>query len=884
MELQTKALDIMFRRLSPEQLLRLLMNGDNWPDEKYYYDEKSYFNLFLTYAESTLGGYSVNEQEYILRYFGACDGKAVMLPFVALSKAADQFLVPGVNGPQCRFEEAIHWREAYLLLGQDLFTCAWLAQKPERRFLRKDFSWPVVISTDNRILNKISEGAAENHMHLYAGASVYALSWISLMNHPDTDACKEIMLTDLQMHGIRGEAGNLWPLRRKMLYAAFLRTRLFRKTFGDRKSLLCSLKEFHRDYTNEDIVSAELKEEIDSLRHMYGRRFQQPGFTEPACLDYAFTCELSREKESDYRLLAGERLLLYSCFQKLYRGELSQSDQLVVYLYLLLKAQIRSELVQVNQQVGFANFSDYDSRKKLLWKQYPEYFNEDIRQAVTAPIREQHLSSLEGRICPQMSVAENLDSVYKIDRSALFSSANAEERDHLRNWETCSCMENLAEDQKYFFVLHFPKEPDNAIGKDMQEMLCCRHDQYRQRLRLCGIELAKTLVNCKYFCERIRGIDACSQEIGCRPEVFATLFRFLRSFRPEAYDNEMLPICSPSLSLTYHVGEDYLDIADGLRAMDEAIRFLGFRHGDRFGHAIALGVDPTQHYACKHRQSILTKQDLLDNLVWIYYRSSELQVEIPELLRNRIRAKMHALFDHIYGKGDLQNRYTLRNYYDSMFLRGDDPRCYRNGVYQPIDILDQFDLFCENSFNDELHSLAECRKTKAVVELYYLYHYDLDAKRKGSESEIWDVDTDYIALMRRLQQAMREYISRSGISIECNPSSNVLIGTFRSYQEHPILAFNTMGLTNNGCGTQMHISINSDDPGVFDTTVSFEYALLACALREKKDENGRPIYSERQIEDYLRNIVRMGIEQIFPPCDSLAIRKGKNSRFGALRL
>ena len=66
------------------------------------------------------------------------------------------------------------------------------------------------------------------------------------------------------------------------------------------------------------------------------------------------------------------------------------------------------------------------------------------------------------------------------------------------------------------------------------------------------------------------GIDACSQEIGCRPEVFAPMFRFLSehitSDLPEAEVSQ--------LKMTYHVGEDFLDVVDGLRAVDEAIHFL----------------------------------------------------------------------------------------------------------------------------------------------------------------------------------------------------------------------------------------------------------------------------------------------------------------------
>ena len=874
MELHTKTLDIMFRRLSPEQLFKMLMTGSQLPDSAVYRD------LFLQYAETTLGGYSRNEQDNILRRFWPESGadaatKGILPPFLVLCKVADEFLTPGADGPKCRFEQLINWRDAYLLLGQDLFICAWLAQTPDRRLRRNFFSWPVTIPCDNRILEKLSEGAAENHMHLYAGASVFSLSWICAMNHPDTKAFDEstsekMLSSHLQARQTRDASLIFWPMRKKMLYAAFLRARLFSALHGDKTPLFQRLRDFYVEYSSDDVACVKLREEIDALRHLFGVRFPQPTFEGSACLDYAFTRELSVEKELEYRLLAGERYFLFSCFRKAFQGGFSLQEQWVLYLYLLLKAQIRSEFVQVNKQVGFANFLDYDSRKKLIWQAYPEYFNEDIRQSINALIREQHLSSLEGRISPKMKGEENIASVYKIDRVSLFFSADAKRRAALRNWETCSCMENLARDESYFFVLHFPKRPDEELSEDLHASPVCRHDDYRQKLRICGIELAKTLVNCQYYCERIRGIDACTQEIGCRPEVFATLYRFLRSFRPEDYWNGMLQPNYPTLSATYHVGEDFLDIADGLRAMDEALYFLDFRHGDRFGHALALGVDPVLHYRCKFNQSVMPKHDLLDNLVWLYYRSSELQVVIPENLRRIIRAKAYELFTYIYGKEAPERCYTLREYYDSMFLRGDDPRCYRIGEYRAVDILDPYDLFCVTPVRDELHPLDEYRENKRIAELYFLYQYSLPAKRRGQETEIWTIDTAYINLMKNLQEAMREYISRKGISIECNPSSNVLIGTFGSYQDHPILAFNTMGLGKDNSGTQMHVSINSDDPGVFDTTVSFEYALLARALSSKENENGDRLYSERQIEDYLRNVVRMGTEQIFPPCNSLS--------------
>lgn len=84
---------------------------------------------------------------------------------------------------------------------------------------------------------------------------------------------------------------------------------------------------------------------------------------------------------------------------------------------------------------------------------------------------------------------------------------------------------------------------------------------------------------------RIRGIDAANSEILARPEVFAQAFRFLRN---ELRTDTQYP---NNLGMTYHVGEDFLDAVDGLRAVDEVLTFMGFHNGDRLGHAIVLGID-----------------------------------------------------------------------------------------------------------------------------------------------------------------------------------------------------------------------------------------------------------------------------------------------------
>lgn len=52
----------------------------------------------------------------------------------------------------------------------------------------------------------------------------------------------------------------------------------------------------------------------------------------------------------------------------------------------------------------------------------------------------------------------------------------------------------------------------------------------------------------------------------------------------------------PPLRETYHVGEVFTDIVDGLRAVDEAVHFLNLDCGDRLGHATVLGMDVEKWY------------------------------------------------------------------------------------------------------------------------------------------------------------------------------------------------------------------------------------------------------------------------------------------------
>ena len=99
------------------------------------------------------------------------------------------------------------------------------------------------------------------------------------------------------------------------------------------------------------------------------------------------------------------------------------------------------------------------------------------------------------------------------------------------------------------------------------------------------------------------------------------------------------------------------------------------------------------------------------------------------------------------------------------------------------------------------------------------------------------------------------------IAIECNPSSNYKIGEMRRYDEHPITKFYNKGLNTPYKDHHICVSINTDDAGVFSTTLEREYSLIALALEKVEDEHFSN--SPRDIKDWLNNIRKMSREQVF---------------------
>lgn len=614
--------------------------------------------------------------------------------------------------------------------------------------------------------------------------------------------------------------------------------------------------------------------------------------------DYVLWDIPSREQSQNQTRweLCGERYFLYKMFQRAYQENAGEEYQLnLFYAYLVIKENLRSEIIQVNDRIGFRNFQRYDRRKGLLLE-HSLLENTVLKMAIEDTLSDVWLRHLEVRIVPRNTVRENVEYIRRIDgmgelhqsrqgresKEYICQNQNHDRNDLYRAWPNNDCKghtrRNNKEDNnvsgdlrdRYYYVYHFVKEMDDTPEKCYR--YSCRHERKRAQIKqqACCI----TGLRERYPAEgkRVLGVDACSMEIGCRPEVFAQAFRYLKNHCviDDWKSDEEREL--PQLKITYHVGEDFLDIVDGMRAIDEAIHFLNLNCGDRLGHVLALGIDVEDYYREKNNVICLPKQDYLDNLAWIYNRITKyrLGTELNNL-RNYVERQFSRYFGEVYGNLSQRHNYNIRTYFEAWRLRGDKPEYYKFGKFnRPVwhtETEGAYRSYDSYAVNYQYPANYKLREIEAVAYLYHVYHYDKNVKIQGRENKEFIIPECWIEGVGMLQKKLQEEIAMRGISIESNPSSNYMVSLIDSYENHPIVKWYNNHLTNDleslaQC-PQLSVSINTDDKGCFSTSLRNEYALMACALEQAKDKNGRPRYSRTMIYEWLDEIRKMGNLQSF---------------------
>lgn len=916
-------LEMLFKRVDIQEVLDGEIDCANFTKETFVLLGRSYFRQYSSLELENLYEYflvELRKQEEWRVQDRAVNSHLGFNVFEVLLNFADQVLLEDGEDPVCNYPRLLRWRMVSHQLEENLFTTAFLAARDLwRRGNIRNFGWKTIIGNNNVFLNQmLAEGLSENHFHLKGSAPYFQLSWIALMNHVDRAEYKKRLeqyeqrrlSANVRYRG-KNKTRELYVLHRQ---AALIRVLIYSKlrklplNYGkctvDCKRVLEWMAQGRIDFGDQEEyyrlhLTQQFWIDLEELRPFmnldwYYELQESLTYQQVECalrnpdeldmnLSYLqnwidceksyFSFEYRGERADDYAMIApyrkggiedyyyilsGERWLMYEMFKHIYSKD-RKYEKLYnfFYAYLLIKETIRAELVQVNFNFGFDNFSKYESRKEDFIEntEYETYYTQ---LALKEPLKTQNIVSLEARITPRSTAIQNYEYIQKQDRQS-----------------------GLIDDEKnkLYYVAHFVKRPDLSLGKgELDRDICCRHDYLRRTIKNQARALSSFREDHPETANRLLGIDACNEEITCRPEVFAQAFRYLRnhSLIEKRADSLEATRKLPELGVTYHVGEDFLDIVDGLRAVEEAILFLNMRCGDRIGHGLVLGVDVEEWYALKNNRILLSQQEYLDNLVWLYMKIKSYGLENCQEVLLHIEEEYEKYFHNVYGEAlrlavdqnTINTFLEIPVYYEAWKLRGDDPECYIRGTYEAKTRYDySWNFYAVNTELPGESGEYTLRQRKEVALLYHLYHFSGQVKRLGAQKVEIKITPAMKKVISKVQDKLLRDVAMRGIAIEANPSSNFLIGTFRSYDRHPMMRFYTLGLQSRGTREehcpQIPVSINTDDQGVFSTSLENEYGLMALALERMRSPEGEILYTRSEVQQWLNNMRETGIQYSF---------------------
>lgn len=785
------------------------------------------------------------------------------------------------HDPICRFPRLLRWHALSSLLGEDIFTTSYFASRDlAARQIRNFFGWDAVIGHDNEELNALlSRPIADIHMHLKGSSFNFDLSWISIMNNfiPMQSKFEELNLQyresfewDQDIYAkirraaaIRIYLANFVGMWKNSVTAAVLDLALNPNPELTGK-INESLNSFHEnpdklpDYAYfQNIIDKRNKHLIET----YGDTLCFPN-------EYLSDNRETRVK-SKYRvseILSSERKLMYLCFRQIFvEGKSIDNDfATLFYAYLTYKTTLRQQILQLNEQVGFKNFSKFETRKDIFIDQ--KYTDFIYKSAICHFLNQSDNRFLEARLTPKTTPEGIRKKI--LDITAAIKDSTDDYIGLLR---------------RFGIILHFIK------NRDPQDEKGFRHRYLRDEIKKQCFAIVRFREDRSNWEKNplagfLVGIDAANSEVMCRPEVYGQAYRFLRGLSLRDSVNPNQP---NDLKFTFHVGEDYLDIADGLRAIEEAIIFLGLKHGDRIGHGLVLGTDVAQYYEMRYFTICASKQILLDNAAWLYHKGRRIgcSVKLLEYFECIFRKYFHEIFCADFAKS--RNQYYL-------FLEGKDdniPDYVRH--IKKLDNIDDYYLswliranspkfgeelqkLAENNYYDGLEklwieaSMSHHPAVKMAIynsnarELFDAYHRE-DIMKRGDEADIIHIPEsmrkDFIMLLSSIQEQLMSKIEKKRIGIECNPTSNYKIGEIETYDQHPIFKFFNSGLNTPFKRHDLLVSINTDDLGVFSTSLDREYSLMALAAERYFCKDGAN--TPRQVIDWLDNIRKMSIEQSF---------------------
>lgn len=396
-------------------------------------------------------------------------------------------------------------------------------------------------------------------------------------------------------------------------------------------------------------------------------------------------------------------------------------------------------------------------------------------------------------------------------------------------------------------VYHFIKteSTDNLSGyycwRDIRHKnkSCSNHRFFlRERMALLGIAIEELRIEIPQINEYIVGIDAASDENAMEPWMFAMAYMYMRSkliVRPIA-TQRMGHIKGyyniQNIGFTYHVGEDYRHIVSGLRHIDEVIERFFYKPGDRLGHALALGVD-IDRWIRETEVVAMPIQEYMENLLWIWGKGINGVLKLPiqlEMIEEKILFCAEKIYKNISG---ISVR-LLYQAYEQKFSPSHRKLLMRLQEEEKIiseTALDKLPIQKDipNTYCKMIN--ANCIEYRGLwtVERLVSTVYCPVFEERGNQVEMVPVKENELSLYQCLQEHLQKKVAQKGIYIEINPTSNMNVGNIKELLEHPIFRLSPLKQLERQ-EPRILVTINSDDPAIFNTNVENELAYVYYAL------------------------------------------------------
>lgn len=683
--------------------------------------------------------------------------------------AEDVFVIDGRGEPRVDFDHLLKWREITKLTGEELMRIAYVAEHDAT--VRTNFCWEDVMEVNCPWLEEsLSDGVCDIHSHLNASYDAFLINWIGLMNQIKGkgeffDRLEHPMDNPVVLRDYHFSDLYTWCiLAAKIRYCLY---EYFVVGGKNEKWFLNEIKEYSK-LRNLNYYTTLVEQTENSL--IAARNLSKVKYRRDDILDYAIDLNMDPTLlDIPFAVLSGERRIEYEFLKAYFKDGFCHSKIIqLAYLYERIKIEVRKELVQTNRKTGLVNFKLYNHSKDSFSRQY-KGLKDVMRVYGIQSSLERANHFLEGRIC-QFDALNFLRLKYQ--QGILSGRPTGKYADRLR------------------YVVHLTRN---------SKLESNRLEGGRRNI---WMKVINDFLYLRDVCNLFVGIDFAGSELYTRPETAASTIRYARAHGIN--------------HITYHVGEDYYDLADGVRAIDECVRFCEMDHHCRLGHAMAMGVNARDFYRQNDYEIVLPLQYHLDNMVWMLKRSEEWDLHMDKSLKDRLLSES----ENVYGVIGYAGRFNLDNYYASMMLRGDD-------------------------------YLGNTANTSAAQKLFGIYLTNNRIIDKGIEPIKVKISKEYIKQIIRLQKKVCRMVADKGICMESNLTSNVLISNVKRYDAHPIGKFRKV---KGNAGNELKVTLGTDDKGVFATSLYNEYALLATSMMKKKRKQGYDSWHDQHVADYIKHL------------------------------